>query len=382
MSWLNNAVIYQIFIDRFAGFDDVTGWDEPKYLGGNIKGIIDNVPYLKDLGVNVIWLSPFYKGVVYHGYHITDFYNVDEHFGSEEDLKKLIHLVHENGMKIICDFVPNHCSNQHPFFIDALNDKNSKYRDWFKFDSKSNDYMCFLSYKELPKFNLDNRDAREHILGAARKWMKLGFDGYRIDHVIGVSNNNLRKIVEPLIEEFPESVFIGEAVFMGIKFKELVTINVPKKYLIWMLNLKTLLYKNYDGILDGVLDFRTAKYFEKYALGKDKYKVKIQCKLKEFDDKLDLITFLDNHDVERFLFRCGGDTLKLKKAAKLQFSLKNPTIIYYGTEVGLSQKAPFSSRQSYPDILARKPMIWEVSNQDLDLLKYYKSLIKNKLGSN
>lgn len=86
--------------------------------------------------------------------------------------------------------------------------------------------------------------------------------------------------------------------------------------------------------------------------------------------------------MERFLFRCDGDISKLKQSAKLQFSMRNPTVIYYGTEVGLSQNEPFSSRQSYADILARKPMIWNVSSQDLSLLEYYKSLIKKKLESN
>ena len=211
MPWLDEAVFYQIFIDRFAGFKTTNNWEKPDYLGGNIKGITSKLTYIKDLGANAIWITPFNKGTAYHGYHITDFYRVDENFGTEEDLLELIKAAHTNNIKIIFDFVPNHCSNQHPYFIDAINNEDSEYRDWFIFKSWSNDYQCFRYYKELPKLNLDNEDVRQYLLGAARKWLNLGFDGVRIDHIVGVSNKNIKKIINPLRKEFPETVFIGEA---------------------------------------------------------------------------------------------------------------------------------------------------------------------------
>ena len=83
--WFKNAIIYHILIDRFAGFTSTDNWDKPMFLGGNIKGIIKKLPYLKDLGIDTIWISPFYKTSAYHGYHITDFYQVDSHFGAEKD---------------------------------------------------------------------------------------------------------------------------------------------------------------------------------------------------------------------------------------------------------------------------------------------------------
>ena len=86
--WFKNSIIYHILIDRFAGCEP-NGWDKPEFLGGNIRGIIDKLDYVKRLGVNTIWISPFYKTSAYHGYHITDFFKVDPHFGSEEDLKEL-----------------------------------------------------------------------------------------------------------------------------------------------------------------------------------------------------------------------------------------------------------------------------------------------------
>ncbi|MDG6219386.1 MAG: alpha-amylase family glycosyl hydrolase [Candidatus Thermoplasmatota archaeon] len=115
-NWIKKAVIYQILIDRFAGYDPKKNWKKPQFIGGNLKGIIDSLSYLKNLGVNAIWISPFYKTSAYHGYHITDFYKVDPHFGNKNDLKRLIDLIHQNDMYIIADFVPNHVSKYHPFF--------------------------------------------------------------------------------------------------------------------------------------------------------------------------------------------------------------------------------------------------------------------------
>ena len=113
--WFKNAIIYQIFIDRFAGFTQEKNWDKPIFIGGNLRGIIRKIPYLKELGINTIWISPFYKTSAYHGYHITDYYQIEPSFGKEKDLKDLIGAVHKNNIKIIADFVPNHISRHHPF---------------------------------------------------------------------------------------------------------------------------------------------------------------------------------------------------------------------------------------------------------------------------
>ena len=326
--WLKNAVIYQIFIDRFAGYKNSHDWDKPVFIGGNIRGIINKLPYIELLGVNTIWLSPFCKTSAYHGYHIVDFYSVDSNFGSEKDLKKLIDNAHKRGIKIIMDFVPNHCSHKHPYFIDAQKNPKSIYRDWFIFDNWPSDYRCFLSYKELPKLNLDYKPAFKHILGSARKWLSMGVDGLRIDHIIGLSNENTEQLVGALKEEFPNTVYIGEATAMGIKYKELNTLRIPKKRLIFLLKKAGLsrlsvaiMYRNYIGMLDGVLNFLSANELENMVNGKDESRV-VEALVKQkqkFQNQLVLPTFLDNHDMERFLFRCGNDVEKLKKALNYNF---------------------------------------------------------------
>jgi glycosidase len=384
--WIRGAVIYHILIDRFAGYTHPEKATEPVFIGGNIRGIIDKLPYFESLGVSVLWLSPFYKGVAYHGYHTTDLYSIDPRFGSEKDLKELLRLAHKRSLKVICDFVPNHVSHLHPLFLEAQKNSDSQYADWFTFDKWPTQYRTFLSFKELPKLNLDNMSAMEQIRGAAHKWLALGFDGYRLDHIIGLSNQNVRDLVEPLRQEFPDAVFIGEAWLHGVTFRDLATIRVPHVHWLWLLyklGLKSFvndaLYRNYTDLLDGVLNFEGARLLEKYvttdsADTKQKVKSKLLKQSRRYRGKLALVSFLDNHDMERFLFRCGGDVQRLKDAAKLQFSLDQPAAIYYGTEVGLTQNQPFTSRQHYADLLARHPMEWSRAEQNSELPAYYREL--------
>ena len=152
-------MIYQILIDRFNG-----GWDIPPknanaFLGGTLNGITEKIDYIKSLGATSICLSPFFQTEAYHGYHITDYEQIDPHFGSWDDLEKLIQTAHQNEIKIIVDFVPNHCHKNHPFFLDAIsNPLTSRYRSWFYFkDKSSSDCLNFYGYSELPKFNLENQ---------------------------------------------------------------------------------------------------------------------------------------------------------------------------------------------------------------------------------
>lgn len=382
VDWFKNAVIYHILIDRFAGFKSTENWEKPKFLGGNIKGIIQKLQYLCCLGVNTIWISPFYKTSEYHGYHITDFYRVDPHFGTTKDLKELIEIVHEYNMHIIADFVPNHCSNQHPYFQDAQRSKNSEYKNWFYFTKWPNDYLCFLSVKRLPKINLDYPNARDYMINAAKHWLSLGFDGYRLDHVIGPSHNFWKKFKKEIKNMFHNVILIGEAWMEGIKFNELKTINIKHKFLKWISGASSdNLLKEYIGELDGVLDFKFQELIREHVarrkLSKKEFYEGIKHHYSKYSKGYFLPTFLDNHDMDRFLFECKNNKEKLKQSAEIQFSIDQPAIIYYGTEVGITQKKSIWEFQTYGDLQVRQPMNWK--KQDKELLTFYKKLIKQKI---
>lgn len=383
VEWFKNAIIYHILIDRFAGFKSTNNWDKPIFLGGNINAIIEKFPYIENLGVNTIWISPFYKTNAYHGYHITDFYKVEPHFGTIQDIKKLTEVVHKHDMKIIADFVPNHCSKQHPFFQQAQKKKNSQYNHWFYFTKWPNDYICFLSINDLPKLNLNFPEAREHIINAAKYWLSCGFDGFRLDHVIGPTQDFWEDFKKQIKKDYPHVVLIGEAWMCGVKFKELRTINIKHKFLKWLFGASSdYLLNKYIGVFDGVLDFRFQELIKEYINNiynehlRDAADKKIKNHFKKYPKDYFLTTFLDNHDMNRFLFQCHNDKEKLKQAATLQFAINQPAIIYYGTEIGILQYKSIWNFPSHGDLQARQPMNW--SDRDNDLLSFYKKLIELK----
>lgn len=385
MTKIENLIIYHIFIDRFAGFDENKDDSIPQRIGGNIKSIEKKIPYLKKLGINCIWLSPFYKSTSYHGYDIEDFFEIDPNVGTKDDLRKLIKKAHENGILVITDFVPNHCSERHPFFIDALTNQSSKYRNWFYFKNWPYDYLSFLDYKNLPKLNLSNKDVKKHILDAASYWFDFGIDGFRIDHAIGPDKNFLKDLAKLAKEK--NKFLIGEVWFFGIDLRHEETIkgvnlreiiNASKK------NSTTLEDEAIKSLntIDGFLDFTFNSILKDYLKGK--------ITAQEFFSKLDfhykqiqyfLPSFLDNHDMNRLIFELGNDKELYKLGVLFQFAMSQPLIIYYGNEIALSQAMRIEDLPSHGDVQARRRMEWE--EQDEDMIKYYQRLctLRKKLNS-
>jgi len=363
--WFRKAIIYQILIDRFAGLTS-HDWDKPRFLGGNIKGIIDNLDYLKDLGVNTLWLSPFYRTSEYHGYAVTDFYQVEPNFGKLVDLQKLIEKAHGADMHIIADFVPNHCSRQHPFFVRALENKFSQYVNWFHFRKWPDDYLCFLDVHSLPKLNLDNPETREHIIEAAKKWLGIGFDGFRLDHVIGPKHRFWNRFRKEIKATYPEAVLLGEAWIEGVEPRHLRTINIRSKNKRWKTITQEQVQQEYCNDLDGVLDFCFLNLIKNHVKAQNPdgdlqaLKKKIDDHYAKYPEDYYLATFLDNHDTNRFLFECDNVRANLFEAARLQFGYDQPVIIYYGTEVGMTHARSVMENRPHADLEARHPMVWDI----------------------
>jgi glycosidase len=371
--WFSEAIIYHILIDRFAGYNPELDWEKPEFIGGNIRGIIDKADYIKGLGINTIWLSPFYQTTAYHGYHITDFYKPDARFGSLQDIKDIISVFHKKNIRILLDFVPNHCSLLHPFFQLAQRDKTSKYRKWFYINSYNGKYLSFMHFKELPKFNLNYPEARNYIIGAAKYWISLGFDGLRLDHAIGPPYDFWKSFSQEIKLQNPETVLIGEAWLEGLKFRDLKTIHIRHKYWRWLTGISPFhIQLDYYNVFDGVLDFYFRHRITEYIAWKDNFSEQTMLLVKKlthhyekFPQGYFLPSFIDNHDMNRFLYDAGQNIEKLKTAFIVQISLPQPPIIYYGTETGLSHHKPVRWDVPYSDLQARKPMPWNDLNQPL-----------------
>jgi glycosidase len=168
----------------------------------------------------------------------------------------------------------------------------------------------------------------------------------------------------------------------GIKFNELKTINIKHKFLKWISGASSdNLLKEYIGELDGVLDFKFQELIREHVarrkLSKKEFYEGTKHHYSKYSKGYFLPTFLDNHDMNRFLFECKNNKEKLKQSAEIQFSIDQPAIIYYGTEVGITQNKSIWEFQTYGDMQARQPMNWK--KQDKELLTFYKKLIKQKI---
>lgn len=365
-------MIYQILIDRFNG-----GWTTPPknknaFLGGTLKGITEKLDYIQSLGAAYVWLSPFFKTDAYHGYHILDYEQIDPHFGTWEDLSELIDTAHKKGIRIIADFVPNHCHRNHPFFQDAINNpKTSEYRNWFYFkDETSADCKNFYGFGDLPKFNLENQEVAEYFIHIGEKLSDLGIDGFRIDHAVGMPFKFLRNFRSRMHELNPQIFVFGEvwACNMPRRFINAVYFrSIWRKIYYWLFGTKQAqIQLDYSDVLDGVIDFEFQgllvdelnagrRLLHNEHLAKKLQKHFAQYPLASFCPVL----FLDNHDTDRFLYHCKGDISLLEEAVEIMKQSAMPYVLYYGTEQNMYNMKSIVNAEPYADLRVRKPMNWE-----------------------
>ena len=364
-------MIYQILIDRFNG-----GWTVPplnanKFLGGTLKGIKDKLDYIKSLGATYIWLSPFFKNDAYHGYHTVDYEEIDSHFGTWEDLSELIAAAHDKDIRVIADFVPNHCHIKHPFFQDAINSPTtSKYRDWFYFkDKHSSDCLHFLGYSELAKFNLDNPATKDYFIKIGERLTNIGIDGFRIDHALGIPMNFLRSFRQRMHELNSNTIVLGEVWAFNIQRRFFNTLRFRsfwRRCYYWLFGFnQESIQPDYYNSLDAVLDFEfQGILINEVTSGRHlENNEKLNCKLnKHFShypsDSFQVIPFIDNHDTNRFLFYCKGNENLLAEGLELLRKTGKEYVVYYGTECGMCNQQIIFNSEPYADLLVREPMRW------------------------
>ncbi len=356
---MDKKIIYHILIDRFSGVISSTK-NGNHFMGGNLNGIIQQLDYIKNIGFNTILVSPFLLSTNYHGYHTENFYAVDPHFGSLETVHELIREAHARDLKLMFDFVPNHCSYKHPFFIEALQDSNSPYRNWFYISSKKK-YRTFLKYKELPKFNLDNPNAADYLIQVCKYWVTAGFDYVRIDHALGPPLSFLSRLVHDVKQLNPQVQFIGEVWGQGISRCSYQTISLRRLWQTYLLGInQERIQQDYIGILDGLFDFvfsdlliQTVLRGEK-CIGNSRLIADIKCHFEKYPAGFDLVLMLDNHDMNRFLYYCKGDKEKLLDALRFMKDQGRSLSIYYGTECLMTHTSNIFDKTDYADLRVRK----------------------------
>lgn len=358
--WLDDAVIYQIFLDRFRTSEHSDAFEAGGHKGvhgGTLGGVKRSLDYIRDLGANCIWLSPFHPAETYHRYDSLDFNAVDPILGTLDDVKRLTSEAHA-GTHFLMDFVPSHVSWHHPAFLRAQQDQHADTASWFTFYQHPNRYRTFLDLARfLPSLNTNDPGARKHLIDSAVRWLtEYGISGFRLDHVIGPSMDFWVAFRRATKEARPDSFTVGEAT------------DTPDSL------------RRYRQRLDSILDFPLARALRStFALGSWSV-LDLERFLMAYEGFMecgpDRVSFLDNHDMDRFLFVAENDVERLKMAALCQFSLSPVPAIYYGTEIGLKQERPSSDSSAGGDAQVRSNMIWDKTQWNHDLLAFYRKLTK------
>ena len=199
-AWVNNAIFYQIFPDRFrrsveySAQGALASWgSEPtphNFMGGNLRGIIEGLDHIEELGCNALYLCPIFTSSANHRYHTNDYFSLDPMLGTLQDFDDLVEAVHHRGMKLVLDGVFNHCSRGLYQFNSLLEcGAESPFRTWFHVDSfpvnayspEAPNYRCWWNLPALPKFNTGNPEVREFLWSVGEFWIKRGADGWRLD---------------------------------------------------------------------------------------------------------------------------------------------------------------------------------------------------------
>lgn len=357
-TWAQQAIIYQLLVDRFYpgdGADWIQTTDHSQPMGGTLAGVRHKLGYLSDLGINTLWLSPTWVSASAHGYDVIDFRRTSPNLGGDSALRQLIDAAHQRDMRVLMDLPCNHISDQHPIFQDALQNPAGHHRDWFIWDTPPHGYKTFFSVASMPKLNLDHPAARDWMLDQARYWLReFDIDGYRLDYASGPRPDFWTHFSAACKDVKPDCFLFGEV------------IDTPEAQ------------RAYVGRLDGCLDFYTNESLRKTFGWKSQslaaYERQTACHRMHFPIDFLMPTFLDNHDMDRFLHIANGDKEALRAALAAQLRLPGPPILYYGTEIGLNHT--ISTRQAGLEV-GRVAMIWD-ERQDRALLDFVAALVHQR----
>ena len=390
-TWWKESVVYQIYPRSFMDSDN-DGI-------GDIKGITSKLDYLKNLGIDVIWLSPVFKSPNDdNGYDISDYEDIMDEFGTMSDFDELLSEAHNRGIKIIMDLVVNHSSDEHKWFVEARKSKDNPYRDYYiwrdgkdgstpnnwdsifsgsawEYDEETNQYFLHLFSKKQPDLNWENENLRQAVYSMMKFWLDKGIDGFRMD----VCNLFSKAEGLPDIgEDGPEGIYMN-----GPKIHDYLhemNKEVLSKYDIMTVGETPGVSPKHarDYVGEDRDELNMVFHFELMDLpnASDKFYKKpykltdIKNIFMKWYDGLENIgwnsLFMNNHDQPRMVSRFGNDSKYRIESAKMLATLihtfKGTPYIYQGEEIGMTNIC-FDDIKKY---------------RDIETINYYNEKIKNE----
>ncbi len=379
--WWENAVAYQIYP---RSFQDSNGDGI-----GDLAGLISRIPYLHELGVDLIWICPIYPSPNDdNGYDISDYEEVDPVFGTMTDMKKLLEEAHARGIRVILDLVINHTSDRHPWFVESRSSRTSAKRDWYiwrdgkgelppnnwesifggsawEWDEKTAQYYLHVFGRTMPDLNWENPDTREALFAMVRSWLDFGIDGFRVDAISHIYKPDLSDLPNPERKPFVSS-FVRHMNYPGITdllqhlkkeaFADRDIFTVAEAN-----GVKTTEIGDWVGREQGV--FQALFQFDHLNLWNVELPeggvslVKVKRALSKWQNATDqdgcVGLVMENHDLVRSISRFGDSKTYWKESGKclalLYFMQKGVPFIYQGQEIGMLN-ADYTSVSDFRDV--------------------------------
>jgi alpha-amylase len=339
--WWNDAVFYEIFVRSF--------YDSDNDGIGDFQGIIEKLDYLNDgdpatsddLGITGIWLMPMMESPSYHGYDVTDYYKTEPDYGTMADFEELLDSCHARGIRVIIDYVMNHSSSQHPWFVQSANSQNG-YRDWYRWSpthpgyngpwgqpvwhARNGEFYYGLFWGGMPDLNYSHPPVKTEMFDIAKFWLNKGVDGFRLDAIKYLDEDG------NILENTPETFQLLE------DFNTLYKTENPDAFAVgevWS-NTASIIPYTQNNRLDACFDFDLAYSLIGAVQSEDPRSVYNQLQVIETAyPRLQYATFLTNHDIDRIYSQLGNDLSKMKLAASLYLTLPGVPFVYYGEEIGM-----------------------------------------------
>lgn len=405
-AWVHEAVFYQIFPDRFADGDPASnvrtgeyadfrgrpvvarawgerpGADPPlnglEFYGGDLPGIVGRLPYLEELGVNALYLTPIFTAPSNHKYDVANYFEVDPHFGGEAALADLRRALDARGMRLILDITPNHCGVANAWFTAAQRDAAAPTAEYFTFHEHPGAYACWLGVQSLPKLDYRSERLRQHMYGGEgavlRHWLRPPYriDGWRLDvanmmgrqgeaqlgHKIGRA---LRRAIK---QENPEAYLVGENFFDGSPHLQGEELDATM---------------NYQGFTFPILRWLTgsdamyygerAKWLKPHPMPAEALEAQLRAFMAAIPWQIAVqqLNLLGSHDTPRVMTLAGEDEKAARVAATLLFTYPGTPSVYYGDEIGLPGGRDPDNRRCMP---------WDPAAWNGALRDHYRALIR------